>query len=366
MKSLEERALYQILRASIELKDQPAAQGALDTLLEKYSAGQDAAPGLLLAGQAFSDFSSPLSARETLGKFRGRQFTNSTLKPDVEFAIARTYDREQDWPGSITRYQAWLQDYPTNRLVSQVQYSLGRADFSAGDETGAFTVFTNFVARYPADGLAPLAQYWIADHFFRAGEFTGAETNYEAIFQTKAWLGSPLIYAARYMAGRAAMGRQGFPDASHYFEVLLDQTNCPPDIAVKARFAYGADLMLFDSGDTNNPQSNLQVAASIYNQIIQMYPTNQYGARAWGQMGDCVRQLGDFDGATNAYAQVLASPAADVAMRSRAQIELGITLEKKAKPMAGDQCISGHPGNRRWIITRCVPSGKPAQWRDRR
>jgi TolA-binding protein len=275
-----------------------------------------------------------------LQKFE-QQFTNSVLKPDVEFAIARTYELETNLPVAIASYQAWLADHPTNALVPQVLFSLGRADFSDGNEADAFTVFTNFVARFPLDDLAPQAQYWIADHYFRAGEWTGAETNYEAIFQTRAWQNSSLIYAARFMAGRAAMGRQGFQDAAtHYFSVLLDQTNCPPDIAVQARFAYGSDLMLYDSGDTNNPQSNLQNATNAFGQVIQMYPTNQYGARAWGQLADCARQLGDFDGATNAYFQVVNSAVADVALRSRAQIGMGITLEKKAKFTGGDDLRS--------------------------
>ena len=335
VKPLEERTLYQILRTSIELADESSAQSALQTLLEKYSGGQDAAPALLLAGEAFSDFHSQASARETLGRFE-QQFTNSVLRPDVEFAVARTFELETNLPIAIAGYDTWLKEYPTNPLVSQVLFSLGRADYSAGHEDAAFTVFTNFVARFPLDGLAPQAQYWIGDYYFRIGEFTGAETNYEAIFQTKAWQDSPLLYAARYMAGRAAMGRQGFQDAGHYFSLLLGQTNCPADIAVQARFAYGSDLMLYDSGDTNNPQSNLQLAAIIFGQIIQMYPTNLYGVRAWGQMADCARQLGDFDGATNAYVQVMNSPVADATLRSRAQVGLGLTFEKKAKLAAAD------------------------------
>jgi tetratricopeptide (TPR) repeat protein len=181
-------------------------------LLDKYSGGEDAAPALLLAGEAFSDFHSQASARATLQKFE-QQFTNSDLQPDVEFAIDRTYELDTNLLVAIAGYQSWLDSHPTNALVPQVLYSLGRANFSAGNEAAAFTVFTNFVARYPSDSLAPQAQYWIGDHYFRAGEFTGAETNYEAIFQTKAWQTSPLIYAAHYMAGRAAMGRQGFQDA---------------------------------------------------------------------------------------------------------------------------------------------------------
>ena len=67
-----------------------------------------------------------------------------------------------------------------------------------------------------------------------------------------------------------------------------------------------------------------------------MYPTNELGALAWSEIGDCDLQLTNYDGATNAYAQVFASPYANISARSQAQIGLGIALEKKAALAAGD------------------------------
>ena len=56
---------------------------------------------------------------------------------------------------------------------------------------------------------------------------------------------------------------------------------------------------------------------------------------AWNEIGDCDLQLTNYDGATNAYAQVFSSPHADVSARSRAQIGLGLALEKKAALATG-------------------------------
>ena len=337
MKSLEQRALYQILRADLELRDQAGAETALRGLLEKYPGGEDAAPGLLLAGEGFSDFGAPKPARAALQKFE-TQFPDSPLKPEVAFAVARTFEDEQDWPAAVAQHRAWLKDYPTNSLLPKVQFALGRANFQAGNEVGAFAVFANFVTRFPTNELAPLAQWWVAEHFFRTGEWAGAETNYEAVFQNPSpvWRTNALVFPARLMAGRAAFGRQGYQDAVGYFSALLAYTNCPPDLAVQARFANGAALMNLDSTDTNNPFANVQAATNMYSQIIQMYPTNQSGARAWGELGDCDQLLGDYDGATNAYAQVINSDAAETTIRNAAQVGLGMALEKKAKLATGD------------------------------
>ncbi len=337
MESLEERALYQILRASLELKDGPVAEMALRDLLQKYPTGGDAAAGLLLAGESFSDFSSPTGARKVLMQFES-QFPSSTLKPNVEFAIARTYENEGDWPEAVAHHEAWLKNYPGNPLWPQVQFALGRANFQAGNETKAFGVFTNFVATFPTNELAPMAQMWVGDHFYRAGDFVGAETNYEAVFQNTSpvWQTNSLVFLARAMAGRAAMGRQGYKEAAAYFGTLIDNTNCPPELGVEARFALGAAMMNEDSADTNNPLANVQIATNVFSQIVTMYPTNQYGARAWGEIGDCDMVLGDFDAATNAYAQVLALDAAETSIHSAAQIGFGLALEKKAKSLTGE------------------------------
>ena len=337
MKALEQRALYQILRADLELGDQSGAETALRGLLEKFPTGDDAAPGLLLAGEGFSDFGAPKPARAALQKFETR-FPSSPLKPEVEFAVARTFEDEQDWSEAVTKHEAWLGKFPTNSLVPKVQFALGRANFQAGNEAAAFTVFTNFVLRFPTNELAPLAQWWVADHFFRAGEWAGAETNYEAVFQNPnpVWRTNTLVFPARLMAGRAAMGRQGYQDAVGYFSTLVANTNCPPELAVQARFAYGAALMNLDSTDTNNPLANVQAATNIFSQIVQMYPTNESGARAWGELGDCDQLLGDYDSATNAYSQVFNSDVGENSIRNAAQVGFGMALEKKAKLTTGD------------------------------
>ena len=69
-----------------------------------------------------------------------------------------------------------------------------------------------------------------------------------------------------------------------------------------------------------------------------MYPTNELGALAWGEIGDCALQLAAYDAATNAYAQVIVSPFANISARSQAQIGFGLVLEKNAaQAEGGDQ-----------------------------
>ncbi|HXE43405.1 MAG TPA: hypothetical protein VN516_10300, partial [Candidatus Baltobacteraceae bacterium] len=81
---------------------------------------------------------------------------------------------------------------------------------------------------------------------------------------------------------------------------------------------------------------NFQRATNVFSRIVQANPTNAAAARAWIQIGDCNLQLGNFDDATNAYAQAASSVAASISVRSQAQVGIGIVLEKRADLASGD------------------------------
>ena len=334
--TLGDRALYQMLRASLELKDLSGASNALARILRLYPASDLADSGLLLVGEGLTDARQPAAGRALFQKFE-EMFPNSPLRARVELAVARTYEQEQDWPAAIRQYENWVGDFPTNALRAQADYALALANFQAGSEINAFRLFTNFVAQFPTHALAPLAQYWVADHYYRLGgtNYMEAERNYKMLYQNTNWQASPLIYQARLMAGRAAMGLPSYSDAIDHFKMLTSDTNCPADLNAQALLAYGSALMQQDSPDTNNPLANFQTAVSVFSQICQLYPTNESGVLAWNEIGDCDLQLTNYDGATNAYAQVFNSPYADISARSRAQIGFGLALEKKAALAAG-------------------------------
>ena len=341
--SLGDRALYQMLRASLELKDLAGASNTLARILTDYPASDLADSSLLLVGESLAD-AQPAAARALFRKFE-ELFPNSPLRPRVELAVAHTYEQERDWPAAISQYESWLDDNPTNDdLYSRAEYALAGANFQAGNETNAFRLFTNFVAQFPTNELAPVAQWWVADYYFRLGgtNCIDAERNYKILYQNTNWQGLPLVYTnlayrARLMAGRAAMGLSSYTDARDHFTSLTSDTNCPADLNAQALFAYGRVLMQMDPADTNHPLANFQLATNVFSQICQLYPTNESGVLAWNEIGDCDLQLANYDGATNAYAQVFNSPYARISARSRAQIGFGIALGKKAELAAGEE-----------------------------
>jgi TolA-binding protein len=337
-RTLGDRALYQSLRANLALGDLDSARNVLAQIQRNYAGGA-AQNSALLFGESWAELRSPPGARAQFARIT-EQFPSSPLRPQVALAVVRTYELEKNWPAVITNYANWLNDFPTNALRPQVAYALAQANYQAGNETNALMLFTNFIAQYPADELAPAAQWWVADHFFSAGDWADAERNYKAIFQNPDWRNSPLFWQAQRMAGHAALGRLGYSDAVGYFTSLAGDTNCPPELVVPARFAYGSTLMLMNSSDTNNPLANFQLATNVFSQIAQANPTNEWGAQAMIEAANCDLQMNNFDAATNAFALVFNSPFAGVSARSQAQVGFGIVLEKKAALLDGAEQLA--------------------------
>jgi TolA-binding protein len=343
--ALGAEALYQMLRVSVQSRDLPAADAAVARILKVYPASSAAETGTLIDGEARSDFGEPDKAREQFRQFE-QTFTNSQWLPNVELYIAQTYERQNNWPAAIALYDSWIKKFNGQTgLLPAVEYARAWANFQSGRETNAFLLFTNFVAEFPSNAdLTPVAQWWLGDYYSGHGDWANAEENYELVFQN--WPDSTLAYPAMFMAGRAAMGRQGYDDANHYFASIMGITNVPPQYAknpqdwftlnAQAWFTYGDVLMQQPSTDTNSPYANYFKAINVFQTgVCQLYPGSQQAALAWGQIGDCYYQLAGqapqyYTNAADAYGQVMASDSAGVAERSMAQVGLGMVYEKRA------------------------------------
>ena len=335
--SLTEPALYQLLRASFDDGDVRAGSDALTKLLGWYPDSFNAPRALLLAGQGYSTQNFTANARDSFLEVVSR-FPNSPELPEARLAIAHTYEQEGKWTNAIAQYDDWLATFTNNPAEPRVEYYRGWANFQAGYETNALSMFTNFVVQFPTDPLAPSARWWIADHYFREGDFVNAEKNYQMLRQD--YPGNELVYQATMNAGRAAMARIGYKDAIYYFTNLTSDLNCPLGVRSQALFAYGDAQMRVDATSTN--KENLNSAIKIFSQISS---TNSLYAPALGRIGDCYLQLAvldpaKYEQASNAYAQVVASPQADVATRSQAKVGMGIVAEKQAQQKASDEQTS--------------------------
>ena len=338
-RDLGPQALYQTLQVCYNLHDVRGMSNAMSQILKIYPLNNVAEKGILLVGKGLSDLGQPAHARELFQKFE-QVFPNSEQMPEVEWAIARTYEQEENWPQAITSYESWVRRFPANSNLPDIKYARAWANFRGGRETNAFLLFTNFVAQYPSNSMTPVAEWWLGDYYSGQGDWENAEINYELIFSfTNSFLMDPAIF----MAGRAATARQGYGDAKAYFYMLIAQSNCPPELQpqiwmslrAQAWFACGDVIMQEPSADPNTPLTNYLEAVYYFKVVQNDFPDTEFAALASGEIGDCYLQLASqtpryYGDATNAYAQVLASSAAAIAERSQAQVGIGLVYEKLA------------------------------------
>ena len=97
-----EPALYQMVRAGIGETNLTAASRAVDKLLAWFPEGPGGQPSLLLLGEAQDRTGMAEDARKTFSGFIAN-WPESRLRPEVDLAIARTYERENDWTNAINR-----------------------------------------------------------------------------------------------------------------------------------------------------------------------------------------------------------------------------------------------------------------------
>jgi TolA-binding protein len=331
--ALFDQALYQILRGAIELGDTAAADRALQRLLEWFPESYFGDRGLLLFGQALTRKGEPAEARARFADFVKR-FPNSALLPEARRAIVRTHVQEGNWAAAVSEIEGLLGAFPEHPGRAEMEFDRAWLYWQSGQNTNAYHHYTNFVARFPTNGLAPQAQLWIGDYYFDQGDFAKAELNYQLLFQNTNWVSSDLAVRARLLAGRAAFGRQGYASAAGYFRWVITNTASADPIVAEALYDLGITFAELPATESTNVLANFEEAINAFTRITQQHATNRMAPLAWGKIGDCHLQLAASDPrryarATNAYTVVMES-AAGLSVRSKAEVGLGIALEKMA------------------------------------
>jgi TolA-binding protein len=332
--NLFEPALYQEVRAGLAWGNLDVATDALSRIRNWYPDGFHTERAVLLTGQTITDKGDPRRARALFTGFVN-VVSNASLIPEIQLAIAHTYEKENDWTNACQQYVRWLNIFTNHPARPQAEFYRASAISQTGDKTNAFICFTNFIARFPTNDLAALAQWWVADFYYGMGAFSSAEGCYQTIF--KQWPGSDIAFQAQMMAGRAAFHRESLRDADGYFTNLCNNTACPVELRFQALFAHG------DTLGREGKAENYEEAMKVFTLINRDYSTNRLAALASGQKACYALQWAQsssqndkFDIVSNAFVEVINSPQADARATNIATIGLAIVLEKMAQRRPDD------------------------------
>ncbi|HXR08811.1 MAG TPA: tetratricopeptide repeat protein, partial [Candidatus Acidoferrum sp.] len=127
-------ALYQLVQANTKLGHEEAARAAANKILDWFPVHGFGEQSLLLIGEDASNRKTNYpAARETFQRLL-EAYPHTQLWPQMQLAIARTYEQEGDWTNAFNSYTN-LEDSPdfaTNTLRPQVEFSLALACAKAG------------------------------------------------------------------------------------------------------------------------------------------------------------------------------------------------------------------------------------------
>jgi len=335
--SLFDLALYQIAESDIRRGDAEGAGAAVDKILRWYPESYFGIRGsLLMMG---GDWNRKYDYDKARNVFNGllEKSPHSPLLPEVEYAIARTYDYQGNWNQAISRYKEWIPRHAGDPLLPEVQFHLALACGKTGLTNDALAGFTNFAARFPSNALAPWALNWVADYFYNQKDFSMAEKNYQELFQKHPDAGD-LAYQARFWAGKSALAGQENQDAYDYFLKLVNLTNAPPALVARGYFALGD--IFFLQYQANQTISNLNQAIAALAKLTNGAPSSAIAVEALGRLGDYYMAWAD-NHDTNTYAivkqmygTIVHFPQGSVAPAARCQAEfgLGVVAEKELHP----------------------------------
>jgi tetratricopeptide (TPR) repeat protein len=135
------------------------------------------------------------------------------------------------------------------------------------------------------------------------------------------------------MAGHAAERLSSYDQAiKFYYQELVNNTNCPPDLKAQALFAWGDALVT--QGSTNKPADFIKAVG-----VFGLIPTNSdLFVPARGRVGECYFQLGSTNLAlaSNEFQQIIGMTNASLNAHYQAKIWLGRIAEALAPPESGD------------------------------
>ena len=274
-------------------------------------------------------------ANKFLVEFRQRE-PGKNLLAAAELEHIRIQVSKERWTESVALYDKWLRDHRDNQLAAKVKLDRAWALNRSGQSQIAESAYKDIASSSDVSTEAFTAKIWLADKAFN----TVTNRIYaERLYQEVAGAtNSPpqLRQRAQMMSGRAAVARQGYDDARKSFSSLLDDRSTTESVRAKAVFALG-DLTLIDIGaSTEDSLARLTQSTNAFYSVIQIAPTNNLAARAWGKIGDGCLLISKAHPsfllhAKKAYQNSLSVTAEnDVYTSSQAHMGLAYTIERLA------------------------------------
>lgn len=201
---IREYALLLSGRLSAEREDWPAAQKALQQLLEEYPAGKQRPAAEFWLAETYYRQGELATACERFGKLKEelQNTPRSLWMASIPLRYAQTLARLNRWEEAQTVAAAIEKDFPGFPQQYEVDYLLGRALANQADFEGARQAYER-VIRSPTGArteTAAMAQWMIGESYFHQKDYRAALREYlrlEVLYDYPAWQAAALLQAGK-------------------------------------------------------------------------------------------------------------------------------------------------------------------------
>lgn len=209
------------------------------------------------------------------------------------FQVANSYYRLNRTFEAVSNFRRMLRIYPFSQLREQAQYNVAYIYLNTSNYAQAIEEFQTVINKYPGTEWAARAQYNIGDAFYNAGEYNRAIEAYQKVLEN--YPKSKYIIEAINGIQYAQLSLGGTDSSSVILEEFLADN---PQSSTADRLRFRQAETVFQTGDYES-------AVREFRQYLRVTNSDELAPRAYSNLGESYRQLGQIDRAISSYQTIL-------------------------------------------------------------
>jgi TolA-binding protein len=207
-------------------------------------------------------------------------------------------------------------DFP---IATEARFELAELLAQRNEHDAAVQLLNDVLDKEPALELTERIRLRLGGIHAAKGNIKAALQQFDAVASNPK---SPLLGWAHYRAGEALIQNKQYPDAIKRLAIFRDQ-------GAWQNVAGLTDRALMRLGYSYALDKNWDQSRVAYERLVNAFPNSPWHDEARYGMGWALQQQKNLDGAANAYSQVVAHTATDVAAKAQLQIGLCRMAQKR-------------------------------------
>jgi len=274
-------------------------------ILDKFSAGRDAAPGGKDA--EYSDvldkahyglawcYLKKGEFRKAIDEFKNTlKYTNNpVVMVSSQIQIADAYQEAGNFNQALDIYNEILANNPSTVYTDYIQFQIGMAYLKSKKLEESLVALRNLQKNFPSSKLIPQAQYYLAVGYFSQENYQETRALLEDFM--KRFPQDELLARAYYLYGKCFFNEGKYQKAADLFKEMID----------KFKDTQTQELGFIDIGNCYLNLSEFDKAKKIWEEFLAKYKTSSYAASVALYLGGLYEKEQNYEEAEKYYKMTL-------------------------------------------------------------